>query len=156
MVAWSEPAGEAHGQYPFSATVPDFDQIAEREVPFRAELAIAGFANDFAWWPSERAYEEAIAGDETRFGAHSFVPVGLFGDNVGRARSYGLVSGRLRNFSTAVNPATERPFVHARVETYGGEIDIVAPPDRVSGEPNIGAVVRATCWLVARVVETAA
>jgi hypothetical protein len=152
MLAWSEPVGEAHGLYPFSATVPDFDHLAERELPFRAELAIAGFANDFAWWPSERDYEDAIANDETRFGTHSFVPVGLFGENVGRARSYGLVNGTLRSFSKAVNPATERPFVHARVETYGGEIDIVAPPDRVVGEPNVGAVVRATCWLVARVL----
>jgi hypothetical protein len=156
MLAWSEPLGEAHGRYPFSATVPDFDQVAARELPFRAELAIAGFANDFAWWPNAREYEAAIANDATRFDAQSFVPVGLFGDNVGRARSYGLVNGTLRAFSRAINPATERPFVHARVETYGGEIDIVAPPERIAGEPNVGAIVRATCWLVARVVGAAA
>ena len=153
MLAWSEPAGEAHGLYPFSATVPDFDQIAERELPFTAELAVAGFASDFSWWPDKTTYEDAIAKDETRFGARSFVPVGLFGDNVGRARSYGLVNGTLRTISHHVNPATERPFVHARVETYGGEIDIVAPPERIVGEPNVGAIVRSTCWLVARIVE---
>ena len=153
MMAWSEPAGEAHGLYPFSATVPDFDLIAERELPFTAELAVAGFASDFTWWPDERAYEDEIANDATRFGARSFVPVGLFGDNSGRARSYGLVNGTLQTFSRYVNPATERPFVHARVATYGGEIDIVAPPERIVGEPNAGAIVRSTCWLVARVVD---
>jgi len=154
IYAWASPQGDEHGLYPFSASVPDFDaSLAARDVPFRTELAIAGFAHDVRWWPSDAAYRQWLRDEPTGFAATSFIPIGLFGDNTGRARSQGIVSGTIRAAESRINPATERAFWRMRIETYGGEIDVLAAPDVVAGEPPVGGVMRATCWLTARVVE---
>jgi hypothetical protein len=153
IYAWASPHGEEHGLYPFSASVPDFDSsLAKRDVPFRAVLALAGFAHEFAWWPDEEAYHASLRDEPTGFAATSFLPIGLFGNNTGRARSQGIITGTIRASELRINPATERQFRYVRVETYGGEIDILAAPDVVRGDPLVGGIARATCWLTARVV----
>jgi hypothetical protein len=154
MYAWASPYGEEHSLYPFSASVPDFDaSLAAREVPFRTELAIAGFAHEVRWWSDEAAYQQSLRDEPTGFAATSFIPIGLFGDNTGRARSQVIVSGTIRACESRINPATERAFWRMRIETYGGEIDVLAAPEVVAGEPPVGGALRATCWLTARVVE---
>jgi len=155
LYAWASPGGEEHGLYPFSASVPDFDaSLAKRGVPFRAVLALAGFAHELRWWPSDAAYQQSLRDEPTGFATTSLLPIGLFGSNAGRARSQGIVTGTIRACETRINPATERAFWRIRVETYGGEIDVLAAPDVVAGEPIVGGIVRATCWLTARIVSS--
>jgi len=155
IYAWASSGGEEHGLYPFSASVPDFDaSLAAREVPFRATLALAGFAHDLRWWPDEAAFAAAMRDETTGFAATSIVPVGLFGANTGRARSQVVVTGTIVAAELRYNPATERPFRYLRLETYGGQIDVLAAPELVEGEPITGGVARATCWLTARIVTT--
>ncbi len=154
IYAWPSEGGEEHGLYPFSASVPDFDAtIGGRELPFRAELALAGFAHELAWWPDEAAYERSRRNQPTGFAAASFVPLGLFGNNSGRARSQSIVTGLIRASERRYNPATERPFHRLRLATYGGEIDVLAAPELIAGEAAIGGIARATCWLTARIVD---
>jgi hypothetical protein len=64
------------------------------------------------------------------------------------------VTGTIRACETRINPATERAFWRIRLETYGGEIDILAAPDVVAGEPTIGGIVRAVSQHVAHRQET--
>jgi len=154
IYAWASPGGDEHGLYPFSASVPDFAaSLATRSVPFRAELALAGFAHEVRWWANEEAYAASMRDEPTGFAATSIVPVGLFGSNTGRARSQGVVTGTIAASELRYNPATERPFRRLLVETYGGHIDILAAPDLVEGEPIVGGIARATCWLTARIVD---
>ena len=154
IYAWASPGGDEHGLYPFSASVPDFDaSLAVREVPFRATLAMAGFAHELRWWPDEETYAASIRDEPMGFAATAFVPVGLFGSNTGRARSQSVVTGTIAESELRYNPATERPFRRIRLDTYGGQIDILAAPDIVAGEPAIGGIARATCWLTARLVD---
>jgi len=153
LYAWASPGGDEHGLYPFSASVPDFDaSLASRRVPFRAQLALAGFAHELQWWPGEDAYQQSLRDEPTGFAATSLLPIGLFGSNTGRARSQGIVTGTLVACESRINPATERAFWCLRLETYGGEIDVLAAPDVVRGIPTVGGIVRATCWLTARIV----
>lgn len=153
IYAWASPAGREHGLYPFSASIPDFDSaLAAREVPFNAVLALCGFARELTWWPNDAAYRASLEREPAGFAATSFVPVGLFGHNTGRARSQSVVTGTIRAGETRINPATERAFRRLRVATDGGEIDILSAPELVQGEPPVGGVVRATCWLTARIV----
>jgi len=156
IYAWASPGGDEHGLYPFSASVPDFDaslaSLASLDVPFRATLALAGFAHELRWWPDEDAYADSIRDEPTGFAATSIVPVGLFGNNTGRARSQGVVTGAIAASELRYNPATERPFRRLLLETYGGHIDILAAPEVVSGDPIVGGIARATCWLTARIV----
>jgi hypothetical protein len=156
IYAWASPAGDEHGLYPFSASVPDYDSaLATREVPFRTALELAGFAHDVTWWADDAAYRRSLRDEPTGFAATSFVPTGLFGNNTGRARSQCIVSGTVRSAEIRFNMVTERTFWCLRLALYGGEIDVVAAPDAIRGEPAPGAVVRAACWLTARMVAEA-
>jgi hypothetical protein len=154
IYAWASPEDREHGLYPFSASIPDFDAaLGKRDAPFNAVLALCGFAHELAWWPDEAAYRASLESRPTGFAATSFVPVGLFGHNTGRARSQCVVTGTIRATETRINPATERAFRRLRIETDGGEIDILGAPEIVHGEPPVGGVARATCWLTARIVD---
>lgn len=154
LYAWASPGGDEHGLYPFSASVPDFDaSLAARDVPFRATLALAGFAHELRWWADEASHAESARAEPTGFAETSIVPVGLFGSNAGRARSQAIVTGTIAGSELRYNPATERPFRILRLDTYGGQIDILGAPEVVQGEPLIGGVARATCWLTARIVD---
>ena len=152
IYAWASRGAGEHDLYPFSASVADFDAaLSGRDLPFRASLALVGFAYDVRWWPSEDAYLASVGDEPAGFVPTSLVPTGLFGNNTGRARSRGVVTGRIRASETRFNPATERPFRVLRLATYGGEIDVVATPDLVAGDPPIDGVARASCWLSARI-----
>jgi hypothetical protein len=154
IYAWASPEGAEHGLYPFSASIPDFDSaLAARDVPFNAVLALCGFAHELKWWPDEAAYRASLEREPAGFAATSFVPVGLFGHNTGRARSQGVVTGTIVASETRINPATERAFRRLRIETDGGEIDVLGAPEIIHGDPPIGGVARASCWLTARIVE---
>ena len=152
IYAWASPRGDEHGLYPFSASVPDYDAaLAGRELPFRTTLELAGFANDVAWWENDAAYHASLRDEPTGFAATSFVPTGLFGNNSGRARSQCIVTGTVRSAQMRFNAVTERRFWCFRVATFGGEVDVVAAPEVVAGEPPAGGVIRAPCWLTARI-----
>ena len=154
IYAWASPHGDEHGLYPFCASVPDYDaSLGARETPFRTVLALAGFAHEFAWWPSRHEYDDYVRAEPSAFAATSVIPLGLFGNNSGRARSQAVVTGTIVASETRINPATERAFQYVRIEAYGGEIDVLASPDVVAGDPTIGGVARARCWLTARLVE---
>jgi hypothetical protein len=146
-----DPDDPEHGLYPFSVSLPDFDAMTEtNRPPFRACLALTGFAKELASWPDEDAYQAAEAGNDAPFAPASFVPLGLFGNAIGRTRSIALVTGRVTRATLRGNPVSERTFWHLCLETYGGEIDIVAPPHLLASAPPPGGIVRATCWLSGR------
>ena len=158
--AWAAAPGEesdarAHGIYPFSVSVPDYDIVAERHSPpFRGTLALAGFVSDVEAWPDEPAFANAQRreGEVVAFASKSFVPVGLLGKHVGRARSHAIVTGCVSAARALENAATGRAYRALRVETYGGELDIVASQAQLPTLPELGAIVRANCWLSGRLV----
>lgn len=162
LYAWAATPGDdgdvdakEHGIYPFSASLPDYDIVAgERTPPFRATLALAGFASSIEQWPDEATFaaEQRREKEGLAFASHSFVPTGLFGKNVGRARSHAVVTGRVTGSQTLTNAATGRHYVALRVETYGGELDVVAAQAQLTGLPEVDSIVRAHCWLSGRLV----
>jgi len=152
LYAWASEREGEHGLYPFSASVPDFaSSFRDRELPFRAVLGLAGFAHELTWWESEAAHARARTAEADGFADTSIVPLGIFGNASGRARSQAIVTGTVVATETRINPATERAFRSIRIATYGGAIDILAAPETISGEPPLGGIIRATCWLTARI-----
>jgi hypothetical protein len=136
----SENDADAHGIYPFSASLPDYDLVAsQRTPPFRASLALAGFVNTVESWNDEAAFAHAQRreGETLSLASQSFVPVGLLGKYAGRARSHALVTGRVTASKALANAATGRPYRAQLPEL-----------------PNPGAIVRANCWLSGRLVSS--
>ena len=59
--------------------------------------------------------------------------------------------GIVLDSSVLVNPATGRAFQWARVRTFGGELDLVADPEVVTGAFVTAGVVTGSFWLSGRV-----
>lgn len=153
--AYAWPASEAgeHALYPFSASIPDFDSAAaRRDLPFRATLALVGFARELTFYENEATLREMQRREPVGVAAAAIVPIGLFGHNAGRARSQAQVTGEILLAERRVNPVTERPYQHYVLSTYGGTLDIVAAPDVAAEPARAGAIARAACWLSARIL----
>jgi len=154
LYAWALDRAGAHARYPFSASVPDFAATAaDLNLPARVTLALAGFAQELEWWPDDDAYRADRAARPTEVAEADLLPIGLFGTATGKARARAVVTGAVVASALRTNPATERRFRHLRLATFGGEIDVVADLDLVPGDPGIGAVARADCWLSARIAD---
>jgi hypothetical protein len=68
------------------------------------------------------------------------------------ARARALLTGNVEAVNLARNEITGTQFVHARVRTLCGLIDIVAPTDAVE-VPERAMLAIADCWLVGRPVD---
>jgi len=82
--------------------------------------------------------------------AASFVPTGLL---TRPHRPLARVTGTVAEVRTVVNPVSDRPFLHVRLATFGGEIDVAAAPGEGSAGIRAGALLLAEGPLLAQVVE---
>jgi hypothetical protein len=164
---WASPRGDdpESGLYPFLVDVPDFHVTAAGlALPWFGRLQVAAFARSLECWPDDQAYEASEeakwggAGTPERpirgFAAESFVPSGLFpatGDDAGfRETATAIFTGHVVDAEAAVNLETGGAYRHAVVRTLGGEMDVVADPSVIAGEPAAGGVVQGSFWLSGR------
>ncbi len=108
-------------------------------------------ADQESWWPGiGKLGADAPPGRQIKgFADVSFLPEGMFappGDM--KVRASCMFAGRVEAVARPINGHTKRAFLHVRVATLPGAIDVVA--DEHEGTPEVGgrAVVRA--WLVGR------
>lgn len=135
---------------PLVVDVPDFDVVADSvQPPELVTLQVAGFAHEIDCFEDEPAFKAV----ETTFATRSFVPSGLFGAQAETARAEAMLTGVVLETSMLRNPETGAAFHALLIETLGGTLDVVAPPDALFGPPARGGVVRGQFWLSARVVD---
>lgn len=65
--------------------------------------------------------------------------------------AHAILTGRVLQTEVRVNELTGGGFRWASVMTLIGEIDVVANPAVVAGEPTAGGVVEGTFWLSGRI-----
>jgi len=141
-------------------------------VPYRTWLAdgtrdfpleVVAFAHQASFFATEQAFSDGQAawfGDEPmaatgkpmRLATESFMPTGMFaeaGATVGE-RAVVLFAGRVESVARPVNALTSRSFLHARVATLPGALDVVADPAVLEGTPAVGALALVSGWLVGR------
>jgi len=143
------------GDYPLILDVPDFDLSWSRVVcPAIVEVQVAAFAHEVAFYPDEQAFDESQT-EKPGFAAQSFIPSGTFlpgGGLVQPPKAEAIAAGRVLHEESLTNPETGRSFCHAKVETYGAELDVVADPEIVKGTPSPGGVAFGVFWLSGRIV----
>jgi hypothetical protein len=156
---WANPsdAGEPEsGDYPFVFDAPDFRVYTNSQFPRVCDVQLTAFAsNDFKIYPSETDYYDSQT-DEPKFTTKSFVPSALFGavENADEPpRPIGMFTGEIKAFELKRNERTKANFYWFLVETLGGEVDVVADPKLITGEPQIGGIVSGQFWLSGRLIE---
>ena len=134
-------------------------QTFEVVVGFASSLSLCATPDDFeraqaALFGEAESGAPREPGKPMRLADQAFMPHGMFGaeGHLG-ARARALITGDVESVTLARNEIAGTGFVHARVRTLGGPIDIVAPADAVE-VPERATLAIADCWLVGRPVET--
>jgi hypothetical protein len=119
-------------------------------LPAIADVQIAAFAYECTWYRDVDGFRSAQATEDMPFAEEAFAYLDVFADGPDRSAT-AVVSGRVQATSVRVNELTGLGFRWAAVRTLIGDIDVVADPAVVEGEPTEGGVVLGTFWLSGRV-----
>ena len=151
---WANPQENSEGDYPFVFDLPDFDLQRHLSLPAVKEVQIAAFAHELTIFANESNYEAS----QSQLAPQAFVPVGLFqkieGEEIPKdvgPTAMGVLSGRIISTEQLKNPFTNLPFHWAKVETFGGEVDMVVAPELVTTDLTVGGIVQGTFWLSGRI-----
>lgn len=160
--AWANPQkglGDS-GDYPFVFDVPDFRAVPVAQLPRVCDIQLTAFAsNDFRVYSDEKQFNDNQEND-LKYAAKSFVPTGLFSfdeadDSIdlSSVRPVALFTGEIKKYELKINALTSEKFYCFLIDTFGGEIDVVADPKLIASEPRIGGIVSGQFWLTGRLLE---
>jgi hypothetical protein len=147
------------GDYPFVFDAPDFRTKDQIELPQIAEIQLTAFAsNDFEVFVSKKDFF-ASQDSEQKISTKSFIPSGLFSFNekgesveLDPPQAHGILTGEIKEFQLRTNKFTGEKFYWFLIETYGGEVDVVADAGLIKDEPNVGGIVRGSFWLSGKII----
>ena len=128
------------------------DALAHRDLrlPAIADVEIAAFAHECTWHLDVDAFRLAQASEDMPFAEEAFAYLDVFADGPDRSAT-AIFSGRVRDTAIRVNELTGLGFRWAAVRTLIGDVDVVADPAVVDGEPTAGGVVIGSFWLSGRI-----
>jgi hypothetical protein len=150
-----EAADPEGGAFPVIFDIPDGGAHEQLRLPALLDVQLAAFAHECTFHANEDAYLESQADEELKFAPESFVPAGMFGEESDEPPSaMALLSATVGDTRELANGWTGQRFRWARASLLGGELDIVADPEIVEGEPVAGGVVDGTFWLSGRLPAT--
>ena len=118
--------------------------------PAIAEVNIAAFAHECTWHLDMDAFRWAQASEDMPFAEEAFAYLDVFAEGPDRSAT-AISSGRVRDTAIRVNELTGLDFRWAAVRTLIGDVDVVADPAVVDGEPTAGGIVIGTFWLSGRI-----
>lgn len=156
---WARPWDESDpefGDYPFVFDVPDFRLAENVNLPQIREIQLTAFASiEFDIFPDEASHRESQP-DEIKLSAESFIPSGKFlsdsqGAETDPLRPIALFTGKIKEYELKTNRLSGHSFYWFLVETFGGEVDVVADPKLISAEPTIGGIISGKFWLSGKI-----
>ena len=152
--AWANPADEHEpesGDYPFVFDTPDSKTHRELGLPIIKEIQLTAFAQYVEVYPDEATYN-ASQERKIKMASRSFIPSSLFAatDNENDTDSDCTFSGHIMEFELLENQFTKQKFYRLRVDTLGGEVDVVADPELFETEPVLNGIINGGFWLSAR------
>lgn len=146
------------GRNPFVFDTLAYHRYDGLRLPRLSVVQLTAYAFEMKGYESEEEYDEANPPDEEGFGWDymHFVPLCMAtprGEDGEMQEAGAEVSGFVLETAIITNPLTGFDFCWARVETVGGEVDVVCSPDRLSGYLAVGGVAVTTCYLFGRLIE---
>ncbi|PYT00244.1 MAG: hypothetical protein DMF65_08650 [Acidobacteria bacterium] len=154
----SAGAGWLAGCLPFVFDTPYFHRYDDLQLPRLAVVQLAAFALDMRGFEDEDEYDEANPANEEgyRWDYKHFFPSCVLnprGEDNELQLAGTEVSGYVLDSGIITNPVTGLDFCWAKVETIGGEVDVVCPPDKLSGYLVKDGIATTNCYLYGRLIE---
>jgi hypothetical protein len=138
----------------------DFAAHAGRALPFACSVRLTGCARSLRAFADAAAFDAAqgrSTGHDRALAARAFIPIGMFAASAGApeamATSDALLSGTVRAHRRLVNEASGSSFHWLLVRSLACDFDLVADPDIVTGEIEVGGCVEVTCPLFGRLLD---
>jgi hypothetical protein len=155
IMLWSEPLAETtERSFPFVAELPEFGVYDFSSVPLNVEVQVCAFGTELTVFKSEQEYMDFQKG-RNKFEVKSFVPIGMFEDD-GMYKTnpdpLGVITGIVGATEKLRNPLTDESFIWIKLETVGGEVDVVANEDTLKGTVEEGDILGGMFYISARVV----
>lgn len=146
------------GRNPFVFDTLDYYRHDGLSLPRVQAVQLTAYAFEMAAYEGEEEYDEANPPDEHGYcwDYRHFVPVCTTtprGEGGELQDACAEVSGYVRDTAIVTNPLTGLDFCWARVETVGGEVDVVCSPERLGGYLVTGGVAVTSCYLFGRLIE---
>jgi hypothetical protein len=106
-------------------------------------LRVVAFAHELELFADDQAFAASQQGT-VRYGAGSFIPVGMFGGATMAERACAMFAGRVSHAVFRRNELGGELFAHLRIETLPGAVDVVASRRLVPELPVPG---RSIAWV---------
>lgn len=154
--AWALPqeATDLPGAFPMRFEMPDY-RLMMNKLERRPEVYVqlTGFAHQVSCYPDEQAFHDDQPPGAKR-AVQSFIPCGLLmlDQDQEEESAEAVFSGWIKSVKMKINPFTGQGFWHMCVSTFGGEVDVVADPELVTGIPQAGGIINGLFWLSGRVL----
>jgi hypothetical protein len=151
--------GFVAGRNPFIFDTPDFHRHEGLSLPRLSSVQLTAFSLRMTGFEDEEAYDEAYPADNEGFcwDYKHFIPALMFDRERGEGgelqSAHAEVSGYVGDTAIITNPVTGQDFCWARLDTIGGEVDVVCAPDRLSGYLVKGGLAATSCYLFGRPVQ---
>lgn len=153
--AWADPEGDhgtEPGAFPLVFDSPDFHLYDSLELPAIEEVQLAAFAETINVYASETEMR-ADEAESVPSAVKSFVPLHHFTSPEIQSIAYAQISGVVTDSKIIENQKTPESFCWARLQTYCGEVDVVADPTLLERVPVAGEIIRGYFWLSGRIPE---
>lgn len=156
----SASAGEGWvaGRAPFVFDTPYFHRYDDLQLPRLASVQLTAYSFNMRGFAHEDEYEVAYPVNEKGYfwNCKHFVSACLIeprGENNELQPACAEVSGYVLDSGILTNPSTGLDFCWAKVETIGGEVDVVCQPERLEGYLVNGGIARTRCYLYGRLIK---
>lgn len=137
--------------YPLAVELPDFDgclDVLSLEGLIVA-LQVAAFVEQGACYRDAEDFH-ARAGELGKLASEALIPTGLFlpgGEPRSPVEPRALMTGNIQDVQRRTNSFSRDEFWALAVRTFGGWYDVVADPDVLQGEPQVGGIFAGVCYL---------
>jgi len=154
----SAGAGWVAGRAPFVFDTPYFHRYDDLQLPRLATVQVTAFAFGMKGYVDEEEFDVDYPEDEQGYcwDYKHFIPTCMIeprGEDNELATAGAQVSGYVLDSGILTNPSTGLDFCWAKVETIGGEVDMVCAPERLSGYVVKDGILAANCYVYGRLIE---
>jgi hypothetical protein len=141
------------GNFPFVFDTPDGATYHTLTLPQPTTIQLTAFAFEVSAYPNEAAFATAQHNSETPLAAQAFIPTAAITSRNQAPPASALIAGVIKQSETLENRVGGKTFEWARIETHGGEIDVLASPATVQGDIVTGGILHGSFWLSGRILE---
>lgn len=166
---WAAPSDNGEGLYPFVFEVPNINSLGQVILPQTLDIQLTAFAEEIFYCGDEIGFSKAKIQDDSQdqdigWAVKSFVPTGLFNGNGSENSSTenkqisgnasAMLSGVIKQVEKKDNQLTGQAFYWLLVETFGGQIDVVADTQLFTELPLVDNVIHGNFWLSGQILAT--